>query len=31
MKPSDAEKMLKELVDEAGKEMRKRGLITPRK
>jgi hypothetical protein len=30
MNPSKAEKMIKELVDEAGKEMRKQGLIADR-
>ena len=29
--PSQADKMIKELVDEAGKEMRKQGLIAPKK
>jgi hypothetical protein len=29
--PSKAESMIKELVDEAGKEMRKQGLIAPKK
>ena len=31
MNPSKADKMIKELVDEAGKEMRKQGLIAPKK
>jgi hypothetical protein len=29
--PSKAESMIKELVDEAGKEMRKQGLLAPKK